>query len=236
MARQLRISILVICCSVCVLLLLTGITLFSSFDSTILGTNSSTTPIGLETGILISMISTRNNTDYVSVSGSGYGNAYNFSDITKLFESCPDEFVTFVHGWGNNDNLAKERLDRVKLSLEKNNYSYPLVGLSWDSDKLWEPATLIARENGPMLAHFILDLKQHCPDTQIRLIAHSLGARVVLSTLDSLHENSTWNNNNFKISSVHLLGAAVDNEEISKDNKDIVSDPMNAYSVKARLW
>ena len=107
------------------------------------------------------------------------------------------------------------------------------MGLSWDSDKLWEPAKLIARENGPMLTHFILDMKEHCPNTQIRLIAHSLGARVVLSTLDSLYENSIWNDNNFTISSVHLLGAAVDDEEISKDNNDITSDPMNAYSVKA---
>lgn len=123
MARQLRNSILEICCYVCVLLLLVGITLFTSFDSTVLATNSSTVQIGLELGIPISMISTRNNSDYVSVGGSAYGNAYNFSDITKLFESCPDEFVTFVPGWGNDDMLVKERLDRVKLSLEKNNYS-----------------------------------------------------------------------------------------------------------------
>jgi Alpha/beta hydrolase of unknown function (DUF900) len=107
------------------------------------------------------------------------------------------------------------------------------VGLSWSSDTLWEPAKIIARENGPMLAHFILDLKEQCPDTQIRLLSHSLGARVILSTLDSLHGNSIWNNNNFTISSVHLLGPAVDDEEVSKDNSDIVSDPMNAYSVKA---
>ena len=41
----------------------------------------------------------------------------------------------------------------------------------------------------------------------IRLLAHSLGARVVLSNLESLHENKTWNNNNFTIKSVDLLGA-----------------------------
>jgi hypothetical protein len=84
-----------------------------------LATNSSTNPIASETAFPIYMISTRSNTDYVSVSGTGYGNAYNFSNLTNLFESCPHELVTFVHGWGNNDNLAKERLDRIKLSLEK---------------------------------------------------------------------------------------------------------------------
>jgi pimeloyl-ACP methyl ester carboxylesterase len=219
--------------SICILLSITGATISISFETTAMATNSSTNSIASETGSSIYMISTRNNTDYVAVSGSGYGNAYNFSNLTKLYEACPHELVIFVHGWGNNDSLAKERLDRVKLSLEKSNYSYPLVGLSWYSNTLWEPAKIIAKENGPMLAHFILDLKERCPDTQIRLLAHSLGARVILSTLDSLHENPIWNSNNFTILSVHLLGAAVDDEEVSKDNLDIVSDPMNAYSVKA---
>ena len=124
------------------------------------------------------MISTRGSTDYnyTQVNGSGYGNNYQLANLTNLFESCPDEVVTFIHGWGNNETLAKERLDRVKLSLERNGYAYPLVGLGQDSDKLWEPAKLIAKENGPGLANFILDLKEMCHDTQIRLIAHSLGA------------------------------------------------------------
>lgn len=69
--------------------------LFASFDSTVSAIDNSTTHIVPEAGISV------------------------FSEITKLFESCPDEFVTFVHGWGNNDNLAKERLDRIKLSLGK---------------------------------------------------------------------------------------------------------------------
>jgi Alpha/beta hydrolase of unknown function (DUF900) len=230
--RQLQLSVLLICCAVCISLLLAGMSLFVSFDAIILATNTSKIPVVSETGIPAFMISTRGNTDYISVNGSGYGSAYNFSDITNLFESCPPEFVTFIHGWGSDNILAKERLDRVKLSLEKNNYTFPLVGFSWDSDNLWEPAKSIARENGPKLADFILDLKERCQDTQIRLIAHSIGARVILSTLDSLHKNSIWNNNNFTITSVHLLGAAVDDEEISNDNNDIVSDPTNVYSVK----
>jgi hypothetical protein len=64
------------------------------------------------------------------------------------------------------------------------------------------------------------------------LIAHSLGSRIVLSSLDTLNENQEWNNQNFTIASVHLLGAAVDNEEVSKDPWDIVKDATNDESYK----
>ena len=82
-------------------------------------------------------------------------------------------------------------------------------------------AKLTAADNGPKLAHFILDFMNVCrnevgKDVTVSLIAHSMGARVVLSALNNLHMNETWNNNNFKISTVHLMGAAVDDEEVSR--------------------
>jgi esterase/lipase superfamily enzyme len=179
------------------------------------------------------MISTRGNISYPQeVNGSGYNNNYLFSNLTTLYQYCSPEIVIFIHGRGNDESLAKERLDRVKSSLEKNNYTFPLIGLSWDSNNLWESAKAIAKENGPRLAHFLLDLKNKCQDTKVRLIAHSLGARVALSSLDSLHKNSTWNNG-FILASVHLLAAAVDNEEVSKNPADITADPTNVYSIKS---
>jgi hypothetical protein len=57
------------------------------------------------------------------------------------------------------------------------------------------------------------------------LVGHSLGARVILNALYELHTNRdlvtengvSWNdpNKNYKITSVHLLGAAVNPEEVS---------------------
>ena len=83
-----------------------------------------------------------------------------------------------------------------------------------------------SKDNGPKLAQFILDYMDNCKnenkESKFRLISHSLGARVILSSLESLHKNTIWNNNNYKITSVHLLGAAVDNEEISKNIQDIL--------------
>jgi hypothetical protein len=92
---------------------------------------------------------------------------------------------------------------------------------------------LIAAENGPKLANLISDVKNECPGTDIRLIAHSLGAKVVVSSLDTLYKNETWNSNNFTIASVDLLGAAVDDEEVSTNHIDILNDPTNLGSPKS---
>ena len=97
------------------------------------------------------------------------------------------------------------------MSLENNTYTnISLVGFSWPSDTAWIGAKFIAKENGPKLADFILGLKKMCKedgkDVKIRLVGHSLGARVILSSLDSLNKNPVWKSKGFKIESVHLLG------------------------------
>lgn len=107
------------------------------------------------------------------------------------------------------------------MSLDINNYTAPLIGFSWDSntpvnENGWEIAKIIAEKNGPKLAQFIIDFKNKCRDSDVRLIAHSLGAVVVNSTLVSLAKNQAWNitnnhsSNGFNVTSVHLLGAAIE--------------------------
>lgn len=187
------------------------------------------------------MVSTRGNQEYPQEDvGPGYNNKYNYSKIEKLYESCPPEVVFFVHGWHNDHEKAKERLDRVKLSLEFNIYNISLIGFSWDSNVEWDHAKIIAEANGPRLAQFILDYVEWCKyeknkDVDVRLVGHSLGSRVILSTLQSLHNNPIWNNstNNFKILSVHLMGAAVDDEEVSISDIDISNDFTNQGTVKS---
>jgi Alpha/beta hydrolase of unknown function (DUF900) len=186
------------------------------------------------------MITTRERLNYEGVQGPGYINRYSFLNISQLTQRpCPDEIAIFVHGWDTNEEKAKERFDRVKLSLENNSYSHPLVGLSWDSDQAWLSAKFVAKDNGPHLANFIVNTAVKCkqsePDknVKIRLIAHSLGARVVLSALDSLNKNPIWNNATFKIASVHLMAAAVDDEEVSMYPIDILNDPTNWGSPKS---
>jgi esterase/lipase superfamily enzyme len=163
-------------------------------------------------------VSTRDpqSTTYEIVTGPvGYGNEI-YQNLSEL--TCQNETVIFVHGWEESEDNVKERLNRVRLSLENNSFIHPLIGFSWPSDTDWFSARSIATEHGSNFAKLISNVKNECPSTDIRLLAHSLGARVVLSSLDILHENQTWNNNNnnnFTIKSTDFLGAAVDDEEVS---------------------
>jgi pimeloyl-ACP methyl ester carboxylesterase len=84
----------------------------------------------------------------------------------------------------------------------------------------WNIAKKIAQQNGPKLANFLVNYLTVCnlqnhQNTDIRIIGHSLGARVILSALAYLNSNQTWNSENLKIKSVHLLGAAVDQDSPS---------------------
>jgi len=166
-------------------------------------------------------------------------------DATNI-PNCPPEIALFIHGWGLDESMAKERYERTLMSLQANNYSIPLISFSWDSNTTsslsdfglsgWNHAKSIAKDNGPKLAQFIIDYADKCnhenKESKIRLISHSLGARVILSGLESLHKNDIWNNNNYTLTSVHLLGAAVDNEEVSKNNSDITVDWTNLWTGK----
>ena len=147
---------------------------------------------------------------------------YNASNIPGLqINDCPPqkEIAIYINGFlVNGKSLGSENateiFDRARLSLNNTGYDVTLIGFNWDADikndKAWEVTKDVAKSNGLKLAQFILDFKKVCPQTDVRLIAHSLGSRIVLSSLDALHENQEWNNNNFTIASVHLLGAAVD--------------------------
>jgi hypothetical protein len=98
----------------------------------------------------------------IGVQGNGYNNKYPILDIRQLFNNCPNEIAIIVHGWKLNETQAKERFDRVKMSLKHDQYSIPIVGFSWDSNMSWGDARTIANENGPKLAHFIFEYKDTC--------------------------------------------------------------------------
>lgn len=159
-----------------------------------------------------------------------------FEDVPTLLNlnanNCPGEMAIYIHGVWATPEAAKEQTERVFLSLKHLKYNIPVIGFSWDSDtafsledpslstKGWNIAKIIANNNGPLLAKFILGYKEICPNDEIRLIAHSLGSRVTLSALQSLHDNDK----NSIIESVHLLGAAVDDDQISLDSQDCANN------------
>jgi hypothetical protein len=134
--------------------------------------------------------------------------------LTKFGSDCPPEMAIYVHGFKRDDIEAKEEFNRLQTSLLHNNYRIPLVGFSWDSKTDWPTAKTNAIKNGPNLAKVITNFTKECSNTDIRILAHSLGAAVVNSTLISLNENVTLTS---KISSVHLLGAAINNSLIAQN-------------------
>lgn len=145
--------------------------------------------------------------------------------------NCPDESVIYVHGFLRNEYQAQEEAERINLVLRDKNYLIPVISFTWDSNSApsslfdftggWEEGKKIANANGKKLAQFILDFKGKCSDTDLRIIAHSLGSRVTFSAINSLFNEPLLN---FKISSIHLLGAAIDNEQVSIDASDCISN------------
>jgi pimeloyl-ACP methyl ester carboxylesterase len=136
--------------------------------------------------------------------------------------STDREIVIYVHGWNADEEYAIDQFNVLKQSLINNGYTQPVFGYSWDSDTLgffaWDVGKDIAQKNGLKLAKFILDFKAICEQAKIRLIGHSLGSWVIINALDSLHNNAIfdlWNDNNYRVTSVHLMAAAVNPAEVS---------------------
>jgi hypothetical protein len=143
------------------------------------------------------------------------------SALSKFGGGCPREIAIYIHGFNRDQNEAGEEFDRIHKSLNYNNYTEPLIGFSWNSNTGYERAKNNAQDNGPQLAKFIIAFKSKCPNVNIRVIGHSLGAAVVESTLVNLDKSqqdlNTSGNNSKIIKSVDLLGAAINNKSISKN-------------------
>jgi hypothetical protein len=146
--------------------------------------------------------------------------------FAELDRRCQGEIAIYVHGVWSSRESAIEQVQRVDISLtEGNDYDVTIVGFSWDSDTSvnpfgWKIAKEIANKNGELLADLIVDYKVACPNDEVRLISHSLGSRVILSALQSLHDEARGS----IIRSVHLLGAAVDQEQVSTNDRLCLSN------------
>ena len=127
-----------------------------------------------------------------------------------------DELLVFCHGWLNDDQGGLDTCYTGVTNLELLGYSSPGIGYLWDSDTGaldWGDGTEIAERNGPKLANFLADLDSSYPETDVRLVAHSLGARVVLRALEVL------NGSEVGVESVSLLGGAADNDAVSTEGR-----------------
>jgi pimeloyl-ACP methyl ester carboxylesterase len=130
----------------------------------------------------------------------------------------PEELVVMVHGWDKPPDEAAKVFRKFTRALGEEEYGVPVVGFGWDSAEGvradYYDADDVARRNGRKLAAFLLDYQQANPTTTLRVVAHSMGARVTLSALTSLVEEYDADARNL-VGSVDLLGAAVDESSLA---------------------
>ena len=143
----------------------------------------------------------------------------------KIFEciSQKSEIVIMIHGLRNNRSGALAKYMIAEKRLKSLNYKYDVVGYSYDSNtagvqykstalSALKVGVLIAKKNGKNLSKFIKDLKSKNSSIKIRLMGHSLGAQVILSTIQYLAKNPK---NKGIVESVHIFGASIPANSLS---------------------
>lgn len=149
---------------------------------------------------------------------------YPKKDFKKLIDS--KELTIMIHGLRNDNAGAIAKVVLAKNRLRKLGYSYPVIGYSYDSNttgahlikyakRSLSVGQKIAKKNGKNLGKFIEDFKSENPNIKIRLMGHSLGTQVILSTLEYLAKKKK----NFGIvEGVYFFGASI-TEEIPSSTK-----------------
>jgi pimeloyl-ACP methyl ester carboxylesterase len=133
--------------------------------------------------------------------------------VPGISSVCAGEVMIVVHGFNNSPDKALNRFGVARQALQKSGYQGVVVGFSWDADTQHDPYSMTgyhagrahARDAGMRLAKLVDAMKRQCPLMKVRIIGYSMGARVALESL--LHVSEA-------VDSVHLVGAAMDNEEV----------------------
>jgi len=149
---------------------------------------------------------TLKNNSYFLYPKKSFGNLNNSKEVTIM-----------IHGLQNNNTGAIEKVRLAKNRLHTLGYVYPVIGFSYDSNTTGAHlikhakhalavGQIIAKKNGRNLGKFIEDFKIISPKTKIRLMGHSLGSQVILSTAEYLAKKKQ---NAGIIESVHFFGASI---------------------------
>ncbi len=142
-----------------------------------------------------------------------------------------------IHGLQNNKAGAVAKFKIAQRKLRALGYRYPVIGYSYDANTKGahlrkselhaiRVGQKIAKKNGRNLAKFILDFKKQNSTTKIRLMGHSLGSEVILSTLQNLYSKSK----NPQVETVHFFGASLPSN-FQKSNSKILKNTVNSKIV-----
>ena len=149
---------------------------------------------------------------------------YPKKDFKKLIGS--KELTIMIHGLQNDNAGAIAKVVLARNRLRKLGYSHPVIGFSYDSNTTGAHliahakhalavGQVIAKKNGRNLGKFIEDFKTTSPKIKIRLMGHSLGSQVILSTIEYLAKKKQ---NSGIIDSVYFFGASI-TEDIPSSKK-----------------
>ena len=140
---------------------------------------------------------------------------YPKKDFKKLIDS--QEITIMIHGLRNDNAGAVAKVVLAKKQLRRLGYVHPVVGFSYDSNTIGahlmkhakhalSVGQKIAKKNGTNLGKFVEDFKKTSPKTKIRLMGHSLGSQVILSTLEYLTKKKE---NVGIVEGVYFFGASI---------------------------
>ena len=140
------------------------------------------------------------------------------------------EITIMIHGLRNNTSGALTKFIIAKRKLVQLGYKNSVIGYSYDSNTTGAQyilhalhalhvGVIIANKNGRNLAKFVTDFKQKSPETKIRLMGHSLGAHVILSTIKNLAKNTR---NKGIIEAVYLFGGSIPSDALSVKNASYI--------------
>ena len=143
---------------------------------------------------------------------------YPKNDFKKLINS--QEITIMIHGLRNDNAGAIAKVVLAQKQLQKLGYVHPVIGYSYDSNIIGAHlikhakhaltvGQKIAIKNGKNLGKFIEDFKTISPKTKIRLMGHSLGSQVILSTVEYLAKKKQ---NVGIVEGVYFFGASITND------------------------
>ncbi len=186
-------------------------------------------PPWVESEIFVPTVSTRDHfRNGVLISGH---NSYDYQTVGNIpglapGTEAPDDLLILVHGFNNTPENAAMVFALAYESLESCEFEGEMIGFSWDANTQLDPWSMTgfhqgrvtACANGPKVARFISDYKSRFPETRIHLMGYSIGTRTVVETILALDEDPVWEDAEFKIDTVHMAGAAVDNEDVQTNS------------------
>ena len=121
------------------------------------------------------------------------------------------EIAIYINGWQADLDRGPDQGYECRRAMYDNGYWGEVAGVHWDSETLtWSGGKSKADDMGENLAHLVEHLQDNGTHT-VRLIGHSLGARVIGTCLNTLSDNGR------SVTSCALLGGAIANDSVVED-------------------